>query len=239
MVQLELLLGLLKYDNAEAWSEALFALVQRHGFNQMVYGMIPSKQKPLEQAFLCSNYSPQWRSKYDTEKLHYVDPTVSHCLGSTLPLVWEPQTFKTPEQRQLYEEACGHGIRSGITYPIHGASGEFGVISFASEARAGKKFRQELEHTMPDMALIRDYVFESSLKFALPAHNKAIQLTKRELESLKWAMEGKTSWEISIIMSCSEATTNFHMGNIRRKFQVATRQQAVVKAIRLGLINPG
>jgi LuxR family quorum-sensing transcriptional regulator LasR len=51
-------------------------------------------------------------------------------------------------------------------------------------------------------------------------------------------MVGKSSWEISKITGCSEATVNFHMGNIRQKFNVNTRQQAVVRAISLGLITP-
>lgn len=239
MTQIDLLLGLLECDTADAWSKALFSLAQRHGFEQTVYGIVPNKQTPLEQAFLRSNYSSQWRSKYDSEKLHYIDPTVSHCLDSTVPLIWEPQTFKAPEQKQLYEEACGYGIRSGITYPIHGANGEFGVISFVSDAPAGKKFQRELGRFMPDLALFRDYVFESSLKFAKPMQETPVHLTRRELEGLKWAMEGKTAWEISKIMCCSEATVNFHMCNVRRKFKVTTRQQAVVKAIRHGLISPG
>ncbi|HEY3326339.1 MAG TPA: LuxR family transcriptional regulator [Novimethylophilus sp.] len=240
MVQIESLYGLLNCATEDAWSKALFSLARRHGFEQTVYGVVPNKQTPLENAFLRSNYSSRWRSKYDSEKLHYVDPTVGHCLNSTLPLIWQPQTFKAPQQRELYEEACGYGIRSGITYPVHGANGEFGVISFVSDTLADKKFQRELGRFMPELALIRDYVFESSLRFATPSapQENSIHLTRRELESLKWAMVGKSSWEISQIMRCSEATVNFHVGNVRRKFKVATRQQAVVKAIRLGLISP-
>jgi LuxR family quorum-sensing transcriptional regulator LasR len=41
-----------------------------------------------------------------------------------------------------------------------------------------------------------------------------------------------------MITRCSEATVNFHLANVRQKFNVNTRQQAVIKAISLGLINP-
>jgi len=40
------------------------------------------------------------------------------------------------------------------------------------------------------------------------------------------------------LLNCSEATVNFHFSNIRRKFNTNSRQQAVVKAIHMGLINP-
>lgn len=239
MVKIESLLGLLNCEDENVWSEMLFELAREYGFEQTLYGVVPNKQTPLEQAFLCSNYSANWRNKYDAEKFHYIDPTVGHCLHSTVPLIWEPHTFKSIQQQQFYEEARGFGIRSGITYPVHGANGEFGVISFVSDTLADKKFQQEMGRFMPDLALIRDYVFESSLRFLHPPEpSESIRLTDRELESLKWAMVGKSSWEISKIMRCSEATVNFHFANARRKFKVTTRQQAVVKAIRFGLINP-
>jgi LuxR family quorum-sensing transcriptional regulator LasR len=71
-----------------------------------------------------------------------------------------------------------------------------------------------------------------------PTLEVAPKLTRRELEVLKWVMAGKSSWEISRITNCSEATVNFHMANVRQKFNVNTRQQAVVKAISLGMIIP-
>lgn len=239
MVKIEALFALLECENEDVWSKTLYALAQEHGFEQTVYGVVPNRQTPLENAFLRSNYSSRWRSKYDSEKLHYIDPTVGHCLSSTLPLIWEPKTFGNTREKEFYEEASGYGIRSGITYPVHGANGEFGVISFVSDTLADKKFRRELGRFMPALALLRDYVFESSLRFACPSEPDGdIHLTHRELESLKWAMMGKSSWEISRIMNCAEATVNFHFANARRKFKVTTRQQAIVKAIRLGYLMP-
>lgn len=239
MSQIDLLQELLNCSVEKNWCSTVFSLARCHGFDQALIAVLPNKKSPLETAFLRSNYSPRWRNTYDSEKLHYVDPTVEHCLGSTLPVIWAPDIFRAPEQKQLYEEACGYGVRSGVTLPFHGANGEFGVISFVSDVLSGIKFQRLLHHLMPELALIRDYAFESSLRFANPPKDqeKEIRLTKREMECLKWSMAGKSSWEISKILSCSEAVINFHMNNLRRKFSVGTRQQAVIKAIRLGLIT--
>ncbi len=240
MVELSQLLTLLKSDEESSWSSALFKLARDQGFDQVVYGSVASKHSKLEAAFLQSNYSPLWRAKYDAEKLHYVDPTVTHCLTSSLPIVWEPDTFSAPAQRELYEEACSYGLRSGITFPIHGPNGEFGVISFASDAKPNAEFDSAIGHLMPALSLIRDYAFESSLQFTgpKPGADPVPRLTRRELEVLNWVMVGKSSWEISKIVLCSEATVNFHIGNIRTKFNVNTRQQALVKAISLGILTP-
>lgn len=240
MVEMDRLMGLLNCHSDDAWSEALFALALDYGFEQTLFGVVPDKQTPLEDAFLRSNYSPQWRKTYDAEKFQYIDPTINHCLVSSIPLIWQPQTFSSVKEKLFYEKASDHGICNGITYPIHGANGEFGVVSFVSDTLSHKKFREGLNHCMPDLALIRDYLFESSLKFLKPVNHTddELHLTNRELECLKWAMAGKSSWEISRIMRCSESTVNFHIANLRRKFKVNTRQQVIIKAIRAGLITP-
>lgn len=236
MVDMGHLTQLLRCTNEAAWRDTLFLLARRQGFDQVVYGVVGSRQEKLESAFLQSNYSSSWRDRYDADRLHYVDPTVTHCLASSLPIVWEPDTFSGPRQREFYEEACGHGIRSGITFPIHGPNGEFGVVSFASDALPDPR---EAPQAMSSLALIRDYAFESSLRFVRPQQlQDKPRLTKRELEVLKWVMVGKSSWEISKITNCSEATVNFHIGNVRQKFGVSTRQQALVKAIGMGILIP-
>jgi len=240
MVQLSQLLKLIDSRSESAWSEALFDVAADLGFSSVMYAALPSKHANIETSFLQSNYSKAWRQRYESERLHYVDPTVQHCMSSVLPLVWQPDAFKPSEQMAVYEEASGHGIRSGITFPMHGCNGEAGLISFASDMNPGPAFNAELTHYMADLSLVRDYAFESSLPF-LRAHSAAEpvpHLTRRELEVLKWVMAGKSSWEISRITDCAEATVNFHISNIRQKFNVSTRQQALVKAIALGIINP-
>jgi LuxR family quorum-sensing transcriptional regulator LasR len=139
----------------------------------------------------------------------------------------------------MYEEACSYGIRAGVTFPIHGPNGEFGLLCFAADTAPDGAFLRDVTHLLPDLALVRDYAFASGVRFCPPPTQEAApRLTPRELEVLNWVMVGKSSWEISKITGCSEATVNFHMGNIRQKFNVNTRQQAVVRAISLGLITP-
>ncbi len=60
-------------------------------------------------------------------------------------------------------------------------------------------------------------------------------LTPKELEILRWAVEGKTVWEISRIRSISQATVKFHLRNIYGKLQVCNRVQAVNEALKLQL----
>ena len=245
MIDTALLLELMQAKDASKWSASLFTIARGLGFDQVLFGVVASRQSRFESAFLRSNYSENWRERYDRNGFAYVDPTVSHCLSSTVPIVWEPGTFASgPQQAGLYEEASAHGIRSGATLPVHGPHGEFGVLSFASDARPDAAAQRAMIEVLPMLSLVRDYAFASSSRFreegARPDEGRpgAPRLTRRELEVLQWVMVGKSSWEIARITSCSEATVNFHLANVRQKFDVNTRQQAVVKAIALGLITP-
>ena len=239
MIDTALLIELLGAKGDPEWSDCLFRLARSQGFDQMLFGVVPSRHVRFESAFTRSNYSSEWRTRYDSNGFAYVDPTVGHCVSSTLPLVWAPSTFVSGAPGALYEEASSHGIRSGVTLPVHGPQGELGMISFASDARPDAPFARSLMEVLPALSLIRDYAFASSaqLREARP-EPEVPRLTPRELEVLQWVMAGKSSWEIARITNCSEATINFHLANVRQKFGVNTRQQAVVKAIALGMITP-
>ena len=62
-------------------------------------------------------------------------------------------------------------------------------------------------------------------------------LTPRELEVLRWTMDGKTAWEVGAVLGISERTVVFHVNNASHKLGCINKQQAVLKALRLGLIN--
>jgi len=238
MVRLQNLLELFNAQSATEWRTTLLDIGQELGFEHALFGIVPNRATPLESAFLVSNYPEQWRATYDAQRLHAVDPTVGHCLSSAMPVIWEPTTFHGNDQNEFYEQACSYGLRSGITLPIHGSQGEFGLMSFVASGRHHAANGDALE-ALSSLSLLRDYAVESSRKFAQTGHKQqGVQLTGKELECLQWVAAGKSSWEVSRILGRSEATINFHMANIMRKFDVQTRQQAVVKAIKQGVVVP-
>jgi DNA-binding NarL/FixJ family response regulator len=67
---------------------------------------------------------------------------------------------------------------------------------------------------------------------------QAVELSEREIEALTWSARGKTSDEIALILGLSKRTVDFHVDNARAKLGVATRIQAVVKAVAGKLIEP-
>lgn len=63
-----------------------------------------------------------------------------------------------------------------------------------------------------------------------------VQLTRRELDSLRLVAEGKTDWDVARILGISESTARFHIDNARRKLDAVSRAQAVAKIANRGLL---
>jgi len=63
------------------------------------------------------------------------------------------------------------------------------------------------------------------------------ELSSREREILNWVKRGKSTWEISVILSISANTVQFHMKSIMRKLGVVSRPQAVAVALQNGLLR--
>jgi LuxR family quorum-sensing transcriptional regulator LasR len=187
-----------------------------------------------------STYAPTWRRTYDEQGLVHIDPIVAHCAMRASPLIWSPAIFTTPPQQSMYEEARAHGLRAGVTLPIHGPQQQSGMMCFVNDSNPTDAFWRDVDVALPNLVLLRDLVIDSSQRH-LDTHAQALmpKLTPRERECLKWTARGKSTWEISHILSCSEAVVNFHMKNIRMKFGVNSRRAAAVIAAQLGLIDPG
>lgn len=230
---------LLDAPDEPAWFDAVTQIAGKWGFDRVLIALLPRPGMRLEDAYLRSTYSPTWRRTYQEQGFMHIDPTITHCLTRSTPLLWTSELFTTRAQRALYEEACLHGLRSGVSLPIHGPNQEAGMLCFANGFRTTDEFWQRIDGVLPNLVLLRDVVVDTSRRH-LHTHTQSVlpQLTPRERECLNWTARGKSTWEISHILSCSEAAVNFHVKNIRAKFGVNSRRAAAVIATQLGLIDP-
>jgi DNA-binding CsgD family transcriptional regulator len=142
------------------------------------------------------------------------------------------------------------GKKCGFSYPVSVKAIDFGMIDgwshgslnpntmnstafyFGSSVRDESAVRNRgiLEYATPFLSGAYDRVLK---KKARPA----IKLTAREAEVLNWIKEGKSSWDISQILKCSERTVNFHVSNIKAKLGAVNRAQAVAVGLQYGGIR--
>jgi DNA-binding CsgD family transcriptional regulator len=70
-----------------------------------------------------------------------------------------------------------------------------------------------------------------------PHNSNNVTISVREKEVLNWLQQGKSSWDISVILGISERTVNYHVYNVMQKLGVTNRPQAVAVAAHSGLID--
>jgi DNA-binding CsgD family transcriptional regulator len=58
-------------------------------------------------------------------------------------------------------------------------------------------------------------------------HESVVELTALEAELIKWIADGKTNWEISMVLMMAERTVRYHVSNMFQKLGVGSRTQAV------------
>ncbi|WP_338076487.1 helix-turn-helix transcriptional regulator [Bradyrhizobium yuanmingense] len=75
-----------------------------------------------------------------------------------------------------------------------------------------------------------------SLVLAMMFAREKPAFSKREISCMRWVAEGKSAWEIGMILGISENTVNFHVKNAMRKLGATGRIQAVAIAIRLNVL---
>lgn len=94
------------------WSAILQKMASDLGFSKILFGLLPKDSQDYENAFIVGNYPAAWREHYDRAGYARVDPTVSHCTQSVLPIFWEPSIYQTRKQHEFFEEASAAMVRA-------------------------------------------------------------------------------------------------------------------------------
>lgn len=236
----ELLAALGKAKSIEEVHAVCARLTQELDFEFFLYGarFPTSFVKPT--SVIISGYPENWNPWYQERQYERIDPIIRHCAQHITPLTWD--NLKAPHAdvttRTFMSEARDLGLRCGVSFPLHGSYGEKILFSLASGSK-GSAAQQSVNNAFPYVPSLLAHIHETiRLLLDDPAMIQDIQLSLREKECLLWSAEGKTAWEISQILHISERTVVFHLQNASEKLGVVNRQQAVARAISLGIITP-
>lgn len=120
-------------------------------------------------------------------------------------------------------------ILSGYTYDEYKkAAYDAGAYAFISKENSTYELANAIRECYKGIKLIHEK----------KRHRTQNQLlTPTELEVLKLISQDKTNSEISEIMIISKRTVEYHVSSIINKLKVDSRVGAVVKGIKIGLIN--
>lgn len=197
----------------------------------------PLRDRQVEVTF--GRTHPSWYAHYQAEGHAARDPIVREMLRSTEPLFWSDLPARRgalkPEEARVMEEARSFGLNEGLMTPLHHVDGSVSAVLMM-----GERMASDAPDTRAALHLLSIYYgslarkLSQSKKDAEPLKAK---LSARQIECLRWAREGKSSYVIGQILSLSARTVDEHLATACKKLGVHTRMQAVAQALLLGLLE--
>jgi DNA-binding CsgD family transcriptional regulator len=214
------------------------ALGQQLGFDSFVYALRLPTNFSDAQVIMLDGYPDGWVRRYFEAAYYDVDPVMAWCLRSILPLRWSDLVLEPGSAAdRMMRDAADHGLRDGVTMPVHSPQGELGILSFSLNAPP-EGARDVTQAALLTVQVLASHVHEAVRRLSGVPQEPAPGLTARERECLSWAADGKTSGEIAQLLGVTEKTVNFHLTNATHKLNAVSRQHGIGKATLQGLLQP-
>ena len=230
--------AVLQARNRDEFREEVVRFARQLGFETVAALTVVERGMSGTDVVSVDNTPQAYNDAFFDARRNRSDPVIQHCRQQSVPIVWDQQTYLEQGLGELWEQQAQFGYRTGIAMALHLPEGRHFVLGVDRDqslpADAG-----ELQRLVADLQLFAVHAQEAAMRLLLPtpARTDRPALTPRELEALRWTMEGKTAWELGRILGISERTAVLHLNNAMHKLGCASKHQAVLKALRLGLIR--
>lgn len=213
--------------------EKFEAQIAAGGFHAYIMAGLPSRGSSLADLTIANGWPEAWFQIYEKENFCLVDPVPRHGCTTVQPFEWSEAVYdrdKEPRAHQVMTWATEFGLNYGYCIPLHYDGGGAMISMAGADPDLDPISKSALQ-------LIGIYAHNRIRALNRPKTQRRGLLTPRECEILRWAAEGKTAWEISMILDLSERTVKFHLIEASRKLNAVNRTAAVAKALAWGLIK--
>jgi DNA-binding CsgD family transcriptional regulator len=230
--------SVLEATNQEQFRVVVIRFAQNLGFDK-VSAMVAVEGMGEAPEFVAVHNAPlSYLQTYENVALSKRDPIAQHCKRNSVPIMWGQETYLKNNAIELWENQAHYGYRNGIAMALHLPEGRHFMLGVDRD-QALPTDAGELTRIVADLQLFAVHAQDTALRVLVSeaARPELPALTPRELEVLRWTMEGKVTSEISVLLGIAERTTVFHIQNAMLKLNCNSKHVAVVKALRLGLIQ--
>jgi DNA-binding CsgD family transcriptional regulator len=231
-------------DGTAAWAVGVSAL-QDIGVEWCFHGHVgalPSGAGRPTSVLHRTNLPEAWQ-RHRAERAYWrVDASIRHCRRSVAVMLTGLEFAQAADDAgwaRMCADAQEAGIGCGLAIPLRGAQGApfggFALLTrtqgaaFAAWRAAHGRSAVVMAHAIAQRLLALAEVEQAA---ALP------RLSPRERECLLWLAQGLRSDRIAERLGLSRATVDLHLLRARRRLSAATREQALARALVLGLLEP-
>lgn len=223
---------------------AVTTIVRSLGFDTFMYGM--STVRPGHDSFVYffTTAPHEWVRVYDQAAYIEIDPRIDAAFRSTLPYIWDHSTERGKSARvdDFLDNAARYCICSGVSFLLPDSNRAAVLLCLNSAQKIVDEQRKAMLIDNFGAMLTFGYYFHELfvrrvVNAGMPSQLEGTPLTARERECLVMAARGLTTDDIAERLGIKPRTAQFHFDSIRTKLSVATRHEAIARAVDQGLIR--
>lgn len=184
------------------------------------------------------NYPNVWADHFIGQRLYLEDPVLHASLRTNAAFSWceVPELISlTARHQEIFRGGAKEGLDRGITVPCFVPGEPTGSCTLAAPRRG-----MAIERYLAIAELVGAFSFQSARRLVsgnalvLPRVRK---LTQRQRDCLVLTGQGKSSWDIAMLLGISPNTVARHFDAIREVYGLKTRTQLVIAALLDGQIS--
>ncbi|TCU32380.1 helix-turn-helix transcriptional regulator [Rhizobium azibense] len=227
-------------DNAFALSTVelkrrLEDMTKAAGFDYYLLAAFPRADRTtFLENHVISNWPQTLTGLYDEVDLFYCSRLVGALKRTIMPVFCDASPFAgsaaNQDNRRLNALFQMHGLQNTLGFSLHDADLKQYIFAFSGR-RSALSLEEERDLVYAAMEAL-DRFNSENCNDERPAEN----LTRREIECLRWSAAGKSSDEIAIILDLSSHTVVGYLKGAMRKLDSVNRMQAVARAFRYRLL---
>lgn len=220
--------------------QAILEVAALYGFSTLFAGFVPDlnallRIQDIHSNILFQHFPAEWAERYNASNYVSRDPIVHRLQDDRSHFTWHDaySSCRSSEDARLIQgEASDFGLRAGYVVPIITLDRVPLAFSFGGQ-------EPEID---PDrlgmLAFITNCAAGRLLQILSPSSREnRSAVTTRESDCLLWTSEGKTDWEISVILGISRSTVTKHILSARQKLGAVSKAHAIAIALRNSILR--
>jgi len=208
-------------------------MLERLGFRYFACCSHVDPIHPPQAAVMFHNYPDAWARVFSELALYEEDPVLLYAEQCELPFRWDDQNFLehvTRDQKIILSEGASLGLAGGFTIPIHSAMDSGALHASCSIVPDSGPIDAGSYHAVQLMATYLYHTANRQLNKQHAADGR-VELPLRERQCLQLVALGKSDWVVGRILGLSASTVHTYIERAKRRMGVATRMQAVARAL--------
>ena len=198
-------LSVLEATNRDEFHGAVVRFAQRLGFETVAAMAVVDKGIGDSEFITVDNTPMAFQNVFAGTGSGRRDPVMQHCKRNSVPIIWGQSTYLANDAIDIWETQAPFGYRNGIAMALHLPEGRHFTLGVDRD-QALPTDSDELTRMVAELQLFAVHAQDTAMRVLVstPLQPERPALRPRELEILRWTMDGKTAWEVLSVRNLTQ-----------------------------------